>query len=168
VCCMTDNESIPGQWTPHLLRWQQRTGVELTYRAMARELNMDHMTLWRLLNGKGRSSAGKVEQLASVLGVTPAKVRELRGVAPDEPFDLPPEASVLTSGQRAAVLAVVRQFIATHSEGDGEQASEPASGVGKVRALRPEDQWQHEFDLAARRNPDPKDDDLRGLDEGED
>lgn len=47
------------------------------------------------------------------------------------------------------------------------QASKPARELGKVRALRPEDQWQHEHDLAALRHPDAPDADLQGLDDGE-
>lgn len=47
------------------------------------------------------------------------------------------------------------------------QAAKPARELGKVRALRPEDQWQHEHDLAALRHPDAPDADLQGLDDGE-
>ncbi|WP_336794201.1 hypothetical protein [Gordonia malaquae] len=99
----------PEQWRPYF----DAIGVEFGYRPLAARADMNHNRLRRVLRGSG-TSEDSLRQVADALGISVAKLRELRGepAAEFEPFILPDEAGKLTDAERDVVRRVVRALLA--------------------------------------------------------
>lgn len=93
------------QWEPVL----EGAGLH-SARDLARELGVSPSTAARLLHGE-QTSRETIEAAATLLGISPERVRELRDEVALPPFRLPPDADQLSQRQRAAIVAVVRAML---------------------------------------------------------
>ncbi|CAM3538486.1 hypothetical protein TSOC111612_01565 [Tsukamurella ocularis] len=157
----------PKDLPPKYLALAEANGVEIhTQIELQRATGVSTSTLTDFLAGRRNAKPATYQAIARALKVTVAELREVRDGVPRElgPFELPAEAHLLNKRQRTAVLSIIHELANAQRR---PQATRPAGELGKVRALRPEDQWQHEHDLAALHHPDAPDADLQGLDDGE-
>lgn len=122
----------PLWWVPVL----EAAGLH-SARDLARELDVSPQTAVRLVHGE-QTSRETIEAAATLLGVTPERIRELREEESLPPFRLPPEADRLGPKQRTAVVAVVRAML------------ELADAATKTRAASAADSPTHEESIAAR------------------
>lgn len=143
-------QELPEPWAAEL----SSKGMH-SFRAVALRIGVSPETVRRLMTG-GSTSAGTVEKVADeFFDGNRTKVWELYGVALKDygPWELPPEASLLNSKQRAAVLAVVNAMLPPNLAalgGDGNADDDSGGSAPTIRAVR-----DVEEDLAAY-EPDPE------------
>lgn len=118
---MNDSNPPPEQWRPLF----DKIGVEFGYRPLATRTGMNHTRLRRLLRGDGTTDKA-VRELAKTFGVTPARIRELRGESADlvyEPFILSDDAARLNDGERRVIRAMVQALLKARDEGNSSDDS---------------------------------------------
>lgn len=118
---VSESNLPPERWRPLF----DRVGIEFGYRPLAARAGMNHTRVYRLLRGGGTTDQA-IQMVADALGVSAAKVRELRdepAVEPD-PFTLPDDAGRLTESERDVVRRVVRALLDAK---DSRHAEQPAT-----------------------------------------
>ncbi|AMS03203.1 immunity repressor [Gordonia phage Eviarto] len=124
---VSDPNLPPEQWRPLF----DALGIEFGYRPLATRADMNHTRVRRVLRGEG-TSEDAIRLVADALGVSPAKVHELRGepAVEREPFILPDDAGRLTDRERDVIRAMVRALI----EAKDRHADQPATPTTLPRA----------------------------------
>ncbi|HWO59448.1 MAG TPA: hypothetical protein VNO31_05380 [Umezawaea sp.] len=105
-------------------------------RPFARHAGIPIATAQRLLDGRTEPTLGTLETVASMLGLSLAKLKRLAGIKSDlDPFELPEKYAKLGPKQRQVVLTVAAELLRLVEIQEADTTEESSAQMGSVTPI---------------------------------